>query len=116
MERRFRLTRSTDFQRVRRGGKSYAHPLLVLVVAPNTLDGVRVGVAASQTVGKAVQRNKAKRRIRAGVRQLLPSIKPGWDLVFLARKPIVQASFQELCAAIRALLVRSALLDEQNGC
>lgn len=115
MERRFRLTHSTDFQRVRRSGKSYAHPLVVLLVSPTTLGGVRVGVAASQSVGKAVHRSKAKRRIRACVRQFLPSINTGWDLVFLARKPITHATFQELCAAIHALLMRSQILEEKNG-
>jgi ribonuclease P protein component len=114
VERQFRLTRTTDFMRVRRSGKSYAHPLVVLIAAHN--DGneslVRIGISASQAVGNAVQRNRAKRRLRACVTPLLETIKPGNDLIFLARRPIEQASFQELCNAIQNLLKRAGLLEK----
>ncbi|MDZ4159629.1 MAG: ribonuclease P protein component [Anaerolineaceae bacterium] len=115
MKRRFRLTRTIDFQRVRRRGKSFANPLVVLMVYSNTLSLVRIGVAASQAVGKAVERNKAKRRLRACVQQLLPGLRPGWDLVLLARKRTNQADFSELCHAIRSLLIRAEMLDSMYG-
>ena len=110
MKRRFRLKRSSDFQRVRRDGKSYAHPLVVLVVAPNEVGQVRVGVAAGRTVGKAVARNRAKRRLREIMRPLLPHLPPGWDLMLIARAPINQAPFAEVRQAVHALLRRAGLL------
>lgn len=113
MKRRFRLTRSTDFQRVRRIGKSYAHPLVVLLVAPNELDQVRIGVVAGRAVGTAVQRNRSKRRMRACIDLLLPYLTTGWDLVFLARKPMDGAAYLEICAAVQALLKRSGILHER---
>ena len=114
MERQFRLTRTTDFMRVRRSGKSYAHPLVVLITAHNDRSDlpVRVGVSASQAVGNAVQRNRAKRRLRACVSPLLETIKPGNDLIFLARRSIEQASYQDLCKAIQNLLKRAGLVEE----
>lgn len=112
MKRRFRLTRSTDFQRVRRIGKSYAHPLVIFIAAPNELQQVRVGIAAGRTVGTAVQRNRAKRRMRACLAEWLPGLPGGWDLVFLARKPIHQADFAELCAAMQGLMKRAGLLHD----
>jgi ribonuclease P protein component len=57
VKRRFRLTRSTDFKRVRSSGKSYAHPLVVLYALPSDQPHMRIGVAASKAVGNAVQRN-----------------------------------------------------------
>ena len=78
MNRRFRLTRSTDFKRVRRIGKSYAHPLVVFVAAPNELQQVRIGVVAGRAVGSAVQRNRAKRQLRACLQQWLACL-PGGD-------------------------------------
>ncbi len=111
MKRRFRLTRSTDFKRVRRCGKSYAHPLVVFLVSPNTFEQVRVGVVAGRAVGPAVQRNRAKRRLRACVAAYLPGLSGGWDMVFLARKPIAQAGFIEICAAVKDLLIRAGMLD-----
>ena len=112
MKRRFRLTRSTDFQRVRRIGKSYAHPLVVFIAAPNEMDQVRIGVVAGRSIGKAVQRNRAKRRLRATLAQHLDHLQEGWDLVFLARKPMDQASFDEIRAAVKLLLKRAGLLND----
>jgi ribonuclease P protein component len=112
VERQFRLTRTTDFMRVRRSGKSYAHPLVVLVAAHQDGPAIRIGISASHAVGNAVQRNRAKRRIRACITGLIAVIKPGHDLIFLARRPIVQADYPELCRAIENLLNRAGLLKE----
>ncbi len=113
MKRRFRLTRSTDFKRVRRIGKSYAHPLVVFIKASNDVQQVRVGVVAGRAVGTAVQRNRAKRRMRACLDPLVTCISGGWDLVFLARKPMDQAGYPEICAAIQLLLKRAGLLNDR---
>ena len=114
MKRRFRLTRSTDFKRVRRIGKSYAHPLVVFIKAPNELEQVRIGVVAGRSLGTAVRRNLAKRRLRACLDQYLPALSYGWDLVFLARKPIDQAAYAEICEAVQLLLKRAGLLNDRT--
>jgi ribonuclease P protein component len=114
VKRRFRLTRSTDFQRVRRLGKSFAHPLVVLIVLPNETSGLRCGIAASRAIGNAVKRNRAKRQIRAALNPLLEHIQPGWDMIILARRPIVGATTEQIREAIAGLLLRSRLLQEVN--
>ena len=70
MQRKLRLTRSTDFKRVRHDGKSTAHPFLVLIALENQLSITKVGVTAGRSVGNAVKRNRAKRLIRAALREL----------------------------------------------
>ena len=110
VKRRFRLTRSTDFQRVRRLGRSYAHPLLVLITYPNEQGGCRIGIAAGKAVGGAVQRNRAKRLIRASVQTLLLNVKPGWDVVILARKPMIDANFSGTQDALATLFRRAHLV------
>ncbi len=117
MKRRFRLTRASDFRRVRRFGKSYAHPLIVLVTLPSEELTVQVGVAASRSVGNAVARNRVKRRIRSAVEGIYPEIRPGWKIILLARKPILAVEFQEIKAALSWLLKEADLLVEaRNGC
>jgi ribonuclease P protein component len=111
VKRRFRLTRSTDFQRVRRIGKSYAHPLVVLIAAKNDQEQLRIGVVAGKSLGTAVQRNRAKRRLRACIDQLLTCLPGGFDLVFLARKPMDQAGYAEICTAVQVLMKRAGLLN-----
>lgn len=110
MKRRFRLTRSSDIERVRRLGRSYPHPLVILIASPNQLDQVRVGVAAGRSVGTAVVRNRAKRLLRACVDGYLLDLVPGWDLFLLARKALPEAGYQKTCAALQSVLKQANLL------
>jgi len=111
MKRQFRLTRSTDFQRVRRYGKSYAHPLLVLIALPNQKDITRIGVTAGRSVGNAVQRNRAKRLIRAAIQPYLGVVFPGWDFVLIARHKLNTADFRQTQESLNTLLERAELLQ-----
>ena len=59
------LRRSSDFQRVYRQGKRYEGVLMTVFVLPNNLSHNRLGITASRkALGKAVQRNRAKRLLR----------------------------------------------------
>lgn len=113
MQRSFRLTRSEDFKRVRRDGKSYAHPLVVLIVQANEQPRIRVGVAAGKTVGTAVYRNRAKRLLREAMRTLLPDIVSGVDLIMIARPALISASLTDARSALLNLLQRAKLLNSQ---
>jgi len=115
VNRQFRLTRSTDFKRVRRYGKSYAHPLCVLVAIPNETEQVRVGVTASRSVGNAVKRNRAKRRLRAATAAWLPELAPGWDFILIARSAILEAPFPTLIQTIAELLHRARILSPHES-
>lgn len=110
MKHRFRLTRSIDFKRVRNQGKSFAHPLVVLVKLPSTEKQPRVGISTSRSVGNAVQRNRAKRLLRESIRPSLPLLLPGWDLVLIARSRLVTSAFQDVKTAVDGLLRRAGLL------
>lgn len=116
MQSKFRLTRSEDFERVRRMGKSYAHPLIVLVVQANeTSSHVRVGVAAGKTTGTAVHRNRAKRLLREALRPYLTTFTSGWDLVLIARPPLVTASLEDTRAALYNLFRRAQILPANES-
>lgn len=111
MHRRFRLSRSEDFKRVRRSGKSYAHPLVVLVAqASETKEHTRVGIAAGKTTGTAVHRNRAKRLLREAMRTIIPSIASGWDLILIARPALVTATLADTRSALSNVLRRAKLL------
>jgi len=114
VQRKFRLTRSTDFKRVRRTGKSYAHPFVVLIVKANEAPKVRVVVSAGKSVGGAVQRNKAKRLLREAMRPLLPELFPGWDLVLIARSSLLTTSLQDIRQALISLLRRAQIISQSN--
>jgi ribonuclease P protein component len=117
VQRSFRLTRSEDFKRVRRDGKSYAHPLVVLIALKsegNERLRVRVGVAAGKAVGTAVHRNRTKRLLREAMRTLLPHLTPGVDLILIARPALATASLAEARDALLHLLERARLIIPQT--
>ena len=114
MQRKFRLTRSDDFKRVRRTGKSYAHPLFVLIAQSSEHPRIRVGVAAGQTVGNAIHRNRAKRVLREAVRPFLPGLPPGWDLVLIARPGMAGASLEDARTALARLFQRAGLIPKND--
>ena len=108
---------------MRRYGKSYAHPLMVLIVQANEETGmrgasssqVRVGVAAGRMVGTAVKRNRAKRLIRAAMQPLLPELASGWDMVLIARPALASSTLNEIRQALVSLLHRSKLITPPNA-
>lgn len=109
MQRRFRLRTDAQFRRVRGAGRSWANSLLVLYALANGEGVSRFGFAVGKRIGKAVTRNRTKRLLREAVRQNLPAIKPGYDVVLIARTPIATATFREVAAAVQQLLRRSQL-------
>jgi len=116
VQRRFRLTRAADFQRVRQEGKSYAHPLLVLICSFRPEPGLRVGIVAGRKLGKAVQRNRAKRLLRAALQSFLPFLaQQPVDIILIARPALLQASFVEIRQALESLLRRAHLLLPSSG-
>ena len=115
MERKYRLRLNADFQRVRQEGKSWANRLVVLCALRNDLEHSRFGFAVSKRIGKAVVRNRVRRRMREAVRLRRTSIAEGWDMVFIARSSIERATYAEIVQAIEDLLGRANLCKPLNG-
>ena len=110
MESRFRLRDNERFQTVRREGQSWPHTLLVLCALANGLPQTRFGFSVSKRIGGAVVRNRVKRWLREATRARRPQVAPGYDLVFIARRPIAQADYSEVDQAVGELLKRSGML------
>jgi len=116
VQSKFRLSRSEDFKRVRRIGKSYAHPLVVLVMqARGDSAPARMGVVAGKATGNAVQRNRAKRLLREAMQPLLVSLLSGWDLILIARPAIATVSLEETRLALTSLLQRAQILPADES-
>jgi ribonuclease P protein component len=88
--RRGRLSRSGDFDRVYREGRSHANRFLVLYAFPRAdsdadRSEVRLGVSVSRKVGGAVDRNAVKRALREAFWSLGDALPAGHDFVLVAR-------------------------------
>ena len=94
------------FRRLYSKGTSASTPTLVLYARPNHGRRSRLGLTVGTKVGKAVKRNKVRRRIREAYRIHEHQMNPGWDLVVVAR---VKAAFVPYSQLERDLL---RLLDK----
>lgn len=86
------------------------HRLLTVKAVANTLGRTRVGFVVSSKVAKhAVDRNRIKRRLRDIIGRSLARLRPGYDVVFIAKKEARAASFDELRAGTERLLEKAGL-------
>jgi ribonuclease P protein component len=113
MRKELRLRRRKDFDVVFRKGRALHNDLLVLRSVPNALEHNRYGFVTSKKVGKAVVRNRVRRRLREAVR-VLP-VEPGWDVVVSAKARASEADFHELNRAVTELLGRAGILNQKPG-
>ncbi len=125
VRRRSRLSRSQDFDRVYRAGRSVANRYLVLYYFPQS--GVesaraggpsRVGLSVSKRLGSAVERNRVKRALREACRLNEHSIRSGYDFVVIARAPLPELLDRGGLAAVEDKLMevfrKASLLSPQE--
>ena len=93
-----------DFARISAEGHSRSDRLMVVRFVPNGHDHDRFGISTGRRLGGAVQRNRVRRRVREVLRHNPNDTSHGWDILIVARPPAVDASFDELRAALERLL------------
>ena len=89
-----------------------ANGYLVLYARKNRTEQNRVGVTVSKKLGKAVVRNRVRRRLREVYRLHEEQFAPGWDIVVVARSRCVGADFGKLTKAYLSLAEKSGILKE----
>ena len=104
------LNQNRDFRRIYAKGRAFVDPALVTYVMKNKQGGLRLGITASKKTGGAVTRNRARRVIREAARALLPGMKPGYDLVFVARGKTASRKTQQIIAAMQRHLKEAGVL------
>lgn len=112
MARYLALNRNGDFVRIYKRGRNEVHPLLVTYLLRNRRGLPRVGITATKKVGGAVQRNRAKRLIRAAYAELGYPVPCGWDVIFVARSRTASSTMQQVQAAMGVHLGK--LLPQQS--
>jgi ribonuclease P protein component len=115
-----RLTRRPEFLRVAASRRRWAMPGLILQVADSPLSApngpFRLGFTASRKVGGAVERNRARRRLKAAAAAVMPAhAAHGMDYVLVARAETVTRPYAGLLGDLEAALRRLKLWREGDG-
>ena len=109
------LKENFEFRRVYKRGKSSADGYLAVYLFKNYNQKTysRLGITVSNKIGKAVVRNKIRRRIKCAFHKVQTKVKPGFDIVVVSRTKSSDADFQKLeKSLIHNLKKIGVLMDE----
>ena len=106
-----RLTQSAEFEELKKNGRVYRGQLVVLsVLSVNDVTRFRAGFITSRTIGRAVVRNRVRRRLREIVRKHQREIVDGTWIVTIARVNAAGATYQQLEVEWLRLAKRASIL------
>lgn len=112
MARDWALKKRAQYQAVYRSNNVKADSYLVVKALANQLDFSRFGFSVNKALGNAVVRNHVRRLLKEIAR--LEPIRPGWDIVFIARPRAACADYHVLKRCVEKLLSRAELMREKD--
>ena len=105
------IKENRDFSRLYRSGNFYASDCLILYVKNNKLGFNRLGVTVSKKVGKAVIRNRVRRRIKESYRELEGKLLSSGDFVVVARVKASQCDYKKIRSALTYLFKKAGVIE-----
>lgn len=103
-----------DFRLIYKRGKSAVSPLIAIYARKNKLGVSRLGLTVSTKVGKAVVRNRVRRRLREAYRINEKRFNIGNDIVIVARVRASEASFRQIEKSLLKVSESLGLLSEER--
>jgi ribonuclease P protein component len=106
------IKQSSDFRRIYARGKSAVSPCVVVYCRKNRLGVNRTGFTVSKKMGKAVVRNRVRRRLREIMRLNGARLEQGYDLILVARGRAIEAEYRRLEADVLSCCGRLHLMKK----
>ena len=107
------IKKNHEFRRLYQKGASAHSGCMVLYCRRNRLDHNRLGITVSVKLGQAVVRNRYRRRLREVYRLNKDKLRPGWDIILVARGRTGEASWKELNNSFCKLCRKLDLLEDK---
>lgn len=104
MDKQYFLKKDKDFKKVYKKRKTFGNRNFTLYIRRNGLDHSRMGFSINKKVGKAVVRNKIKRRLRALYGEVFPRLAIGYDMVIVVKDNVADLNFKETASAFHHLM------------
>lgn len=112
MDKLVTLKQNYEFHRAYTKGKSCVSPVLVTYCVKKKKDAaLRFGITSGKKIGCAVERNRARRVIRAAARELIPEMNCGWDIVFVARSATAACKSYEIKKVMQRHLITLGIIS-----
>lgn len=117
LEKKYRLTKKSDFDTVFKKGRIYNHPLFYIKFIANNLDYPRFAfIVGVKLFKKAVERNRVKRLMREAARLNISKVNKGADIIIGAKSAeLYNMSCEEVEKELRVLLEKSGLIKQNGG-
>jgi len=115
MKKDYRIKKNEEFQEVFKKGRSFANKQFVLyLLEKKEQEHFRIGLSVSKKIGNAVLRNKIKRYIREVFHELKDQVKPNYDYIIIARKPVAEMTYHEVKNSLIHVLKVARILSNNN--
>ena len=100
------MSKTSEFKRVFSEGRRIEGKNLIIFILKNDYDFNRLGIIVKKETGKAVARNKIKRRLKEAGRLLNKKLLLGYDIIVLAKNNIRESSYFEICYNLESLFCK----------
>ncbi|MGB6370695.1 MAG: ribonuclease P protein component [Atribacterota bacterium] len=101
-----KLSKTSEFKKVFSEGRRIEGKNLIIFILKNDYDFNRMGIIVKKETGKAVVRNKIKRRLKEAGRLLNKKLLPGYDIIVMAKNNIGESNHFEICYDLESLFIK----------
>ena len=106
----YRLKKNYQYNYVYKHAVSVADKNFVMLYCESNNKNSKVGFSVSKKFGKAVARNRIRRQLKAAVNEIMPSVKDGYNVIFIPRRHEAY-HFDEVSQSVRSLFNNAGLLQ-----
>ncbi|CAC9932865.1 ribonuclease P protein component [Aedoeadaptatus coxii] len=114
MDKKYFLKKDNDFKKVYKKRKTFGNRNYTLYIRRNGLDHSRMGFSINKKVGKAVVRNKIKRRLRVLYGEVFSNLPIGYDLVVVVKNNVPDMTFGEMKSSFNHLMRVSKMIKRDK--